>query len=45
MVFSRAKLVLVLEHYFASESITAVREAFSDTYPDKEESNNTAVQV
>jgi hypothetical protein len=28
--------VFILEHYFASKSVAAVREAFSNAYPDKE---------
>jgi hypothetical protein len=35
-VYSQAERVSILEHYFASKSFAAVREAFSNTYPDKE---------
>jgi hypothetical protein len=41
MVYSRAERVLILEHYFASQSFSAVREAFSNAYPDKEVPNKT----
>jgi hypothetical protein len=41
MVYSRAKCVIILEHYFASKSSSAVREAFSNEYPDKEIPNKT----
>jgi hypothetical protein len=41
MVYSRAERVFILEHYFASKSFAAVREAFSNAYPDKEVSNKT----
>jgi hypothetical protein len=30
MVYSRAERVFILEHYFASKSFAAVREAFSN---------------
>jgi hypothetical protein len=40
MVYSRAERVFILEHYFASKSLAAVREAFSNAYPDKEVPNN-----
>jgi hypothetical protein len=33
--------VFILEHYFASKSFAAVREAFNNAYPDKEEPNRT----
>jgi hypothetical protein len=36
MVYSQAELVFILEHYFALKSFAAVREAFSNVYPDKE---------
>jgi hypothetical protein len=39
MVYSRAERVFILEHYFASKSSAAVREAFSNAYPDKEVPN------
>jgi hypothetical protein len=35
--------VFVLEHYFASKSFAAVREALSKAYPDKEEPNKTTI--
>jgi hypothetical protein len=38
MVHSRA-LLLILEHYFASKSFAAVREALSRAHPDKEVPN------
>jgi hypothetical protein len=41
MVYSRAEHVFILEHYFASKSFAAVREAFSNSYPDKEVPNKT----
>jgi hypothetical protein len=31
--------MFILEHYFASKSFVAVREAFSNAYPDKEVPN------
>jgi hypothetical protein len=40
-VYSRAERVFILEHYFASKSFAAVREAFSNAYPDKEVPNKT----
>jgi hypothetical protein len=43
MVYSRAERVFVLEHYFASKSFGAVREAFSNAYPDKEVTNKTTM--
>jgi hypothetical protein len=43
MVYSRAERVFILEHYFASKSFAAVREAFSNAYPDKEVPNKTIV--
>jgi hypothetical protein len=33
--------VFILEHYFASKSFGAIREAFSNAYPDKEVPNKT----
>jgi hypothetical protein len=42
MVYSR-ECVFILEHYFASKSFAAVREAFSNVYPDKEVPNKTTV--
>jgi hypothetical protein len=41
MVYSQAERVFILEHYFASNSFVAVREAFSNAYPDKEVPNKT----
>jgi hypothetical protein len=41
MVYSRTERVFILEHYFASKSFVAVREAFSNAYPDKELPNKT----
>jgi hypothetical protein len=43
MMYSRAERVFILEHYFASKSFSAVREAFSNAYPDKEVPNKTTV--
>jgi hypothetical protein len=43
MVYSRAERVFILEHYFASKSFAAVREAFSNVYPDKEVPNKTTI--
>jgi hypothetical protein len=43
MVYSRAERVFILEHYFASKSFAAVREAFSNAYSDKEVSNKTTI--
>jgi hypothetical protein len=37
MVYSRAERVFILEHYFASKSFVAIREAFSNAHPDKKE--------
>jgi hypothetical protein len=36
MVHSWAEHMFIPEHYFASKSFAAVRETFSDAYPDKE---------
>jgi hypothetical protein len=36
MVYSRAERVFILEHYFISKSFAAIREAFSNAYPDNE---------
>jgi hypothetical protein len=41
MMYSRAERVFILEHYFASKSLAAVREAFSNAYSDKEVPNKT----
>jgi hypothetical protein len=43
MVYSRSERVLILEHYFTSKSFAAVREAFSNAYPDKELLNKTTI--
>jgi hypothetical protein len=43
MVYSRAERVFILEHYFASKSFAAVRETFSNAYPDREVPNKTTV--
>jgi hypothetical protein len=42
-VYSLAERVFILEHYFASKSFSAVREAFSAAYPDKEVPNKTTI--
>jgi hypothetical protein len=41
--YSRAERVFILEHYLPSKSFAAVREAFSNVYPDKEVPNKTTV--
>jgi hypothetical protein len=43
MVYSLAERVFILEHYFVSKSSAAVREAFSNMYPDKEVPNKTTI--
>jgi hypothetical protein len=43
MAYSRSERVFILEHYFASKSSAAVREAFISAYPDKKVSNKTTV--
>jgi hypothetical protein len=43
MVHSRTERVFILEHYFSSKSFAAVREAFSDAYPDKKLPNKRTV--
>jgi hypothetical protein len=43
MVHSQAESVFILEHYFASKSFAAVREAFSNAYPDTEVPNKTTI--
>jgi hypothetical protein len=43
MVYSRAESVLILEHYFQSKWFAAVREAFSNAYPDKAVPNKTTI--
>jgi hypothetical protein len=35
--------MFILEHYFASKSFAAVREAFCSAYPDKEVPNKTTI--
>jgi hypothetical protein len=40
-MYSRVEHAFILEHYFASKSFAAVREAFSNAYPDKEVPNKT----
>jgi hypothetical protein len=35
--------VFIFENYFASTSFVAVREAFSNAYPDKEVPNKTTI--
>jgi hypothetical protein len=37
--------VFILEHYFASKSFAAVREAFSNSCPDKEVPNKTGNKI
>jgi hypothetical protein len=44
MVYSLAERVFILEYYFTSKSFAAVREAFSNAYPDKELPNKTTIQ-
>jgi acyl carrier protein phosphodiesterase len=39
----RRECVFILEHFFASKSFDAVREAFSNAYPDKELPNKTTI--
>jgi hypothetical protein len=38
-----SRTVSILEHYFASKSFAAVREAVSNAYPDKEVPNKTTI--
>jgi hypothetical protein len=45
MVYSRAERVFILERYLASKSFAAIREAFSNAYPDKEVPNKTTVHL
>jgi hypothetical protein len=35
--------VFILEHYFVSKAFAAVREAFSNAYPEKEVPNKTTI--
>jgi hypothetical protein len=44
MVYSRAERVFILEHYLASKSFVAVREAFTNAYRKTKVPNKTAVQ-
>jgi hypothetical protein len=39
----RAERVFILEHYFQSKSFAAVREAFSNVYPEKEAPHETTI--
>jgi hypothetical protein len=41
MVCAGAESVLILEYYFASKSFTAIREVFSNAYPDNEVQSKT----
>jgi hypothetical protein len=43
MAYSRVERVFIFEHYFASKLFAAVREAFSNAYPDKEVANKTTI--
>jgi hypothetical protein len=43
IVYSRAEHVFIPKHYFASKLFAAVREAFSNAYPDKKVPNKTAI--
>jgi hypothetical protein len=43
MVYSRAEHVFILEHHFTLKSFAAVREAFSNPYPDKEMPSKTTI--
>jgi len=38
-----AEGVFILEHYFASKSFAAIREAFNNAYPDSEAPNKTTL--
>jgi hypothetical protein len=42
-MFSLEERVFILEYYVASRSFAAVREEFSNAYPDKEVPNKTTV--
>jgi hypothetical protein len=42
-VCSRAARLFIPEHYFASKSFAAVRETFSNAYPNKEVSYSTTM--
>jgi hypothetical protein len=41
MVYSREERLFILEHYFVSKQFAVAREAFGNTYPDKEVPNIT----
>jgi hypothetical protein len=43
VVYSRAERVFILEYHFALKSFAAVREAYSNAYPDKEVRNKTTI--
>jgi hypothetical protein len=43
VVYSRTERVFIFEHHFVSKSFAAVREAFSNAYPDKEVPNKIAI--
>jgi hypothetical protein len=43
MLYSRTAHTFTLEHYFASKSFTAAREAFSNSYPDEYVSNKSII--
>jgi hypothetical protein len=43
-MYSRTGCVFTLEHFFASKSFTAFREAFSNACPDKEAPNKIPIQ-
>jgi hypothetical protein len=45
MVYPQEERVFIPEHYFASKSFAAVREAFINAYPDKEVPNKTTIHV
>lgn len=42
-MFSRGGRKFILNHYFASKSFAAVRETYSNAYPDKEIPSKTAI--
>jgi hypothetical protein len=44
-VYSQAEHVFILKHYFSTKSYAAVREVFSNAYPDKEVPNETIHQM
>jgi hypothetical protein len=43
MLFSRVEHVLILKHYFGSESFVAVRKAIGNAYPVKEVQSETII--